>query len=739
MSESNIPLYKDPKQSIDARVADLLGRMTLEEKADQLRQDTIGKDANPNNVGPDNPFCPTVGSILSFPGGSKERNAYQRLAIEQTRLGIPIIWGFDVIHGWRTSFPAAIAQAASFEPSLTEALSRVSAEEAWADGGVDWTFSPMVEVCHDPRWGRVVEGYGEDPYTSSRFTEAAVFGYQGREPGDLAKEGHIAACLKHFVGYSASEGGRDYTYTDISVRALREWYLPPFEAGVRNAHARTLMSSFNDITGTPAVCNAWTLDTVLRREWGFDGFVVSDWGGVSQLKDQSCITDPGEQTIASLRAGNEMDMADGVFRCIPDLVKSGRLSMELVDRAVARVLRVKFELGLFEHPYAPERPTEETCYAPASLDLALRCARESAVLLRNEKSALPLKPRAGLKIAMIGPTADSRSCHIGCWRALSPIEGPDYAPTLFEQAKVFYPDADITCGIGCTVAPYHHTFGEGGWNERTPEELAAEEASDRKTIAEAVELAKAADVVLLCLGEEIWMTGEYSSRVEIELPGRQKELIRAVAALGKPMVALVVSGRPLALEPVLKTCDAVLYLWEGGCRGAVAAMEIVSGAVNPSGKLPMTFPRTTGQIPIYYNDHTRSRHWAHDYLIYPDGPQFPFGFGLSYTTFEYGAVSVEKKGSGFTASVSVKNTGDRSGKETVLWFLTDVEATCTQPKKRVVGFRKIELAPGEEKTVSIDLEPERDLAGTASDGSRFLEPGEFRISASGRSEASFRL
>ncbi len=711
--------YKDPSLPVDVRVKDLLRRMTVEEKMCQLLQQTIGKDANPENIGPDNPFNPLVGSVLSFTEGAKARNAYQRAAVEKTRLGIPILWGYDVIHGWRTGFPVSLAQAGSFNPDLTERLSRVAARECWADGGVNWSFSPMVEVCHDPRWGRVVEGYGEDPYTAGAFTAAVVRGYQGRKPSDLAKPGHVAACLKHFVGYSASEAGRDYSYTDLSERALREWYLPPFEAGVR-AGARTLMSSFNDITGTPAVANRRILTDVLREEWGFDGFVVSDWGAVSQLKDQGYSDDPEEQTLAALLAGNDMDMCDGVFQCIPALVASGRLKKADLDRAVARVLTVKFELGLFENPYVPERPTAETCQLPSDRALALDCARESIALLKND-GLLPLDPKKVRRIALVGPLAESYHAHIGSWSAMVAADATG-ASNYLEQVRAFFPKAKIACEKGCGIV----------------------DDGDFDAIERAGAAAEAADLVLFACGEEGWQTGEYKSRVDIDLPGLQDALLTRLVATGKPLVALVTTGRPLAIGRLLDHCAAVLYLWQSGARAAEAAMEILVGLTNPSAKLPMTFPRAVGQIPVYYNAHSRSRSWAKDYTAdledaLPDGPLLPFGFGLSYTTFEYGPVKVSRRGGAFAASVAVTNTGKRAGKETVLWYLTDVWATYTQPVRRVVGFEKIELAPGETKTVRLRIDPLRDLSYPDTEGRRVLEAGEFRLSASLHSEARFRF
>ena len=728
---STQPAYKDPKKSVDARVRDLLRRMTVEEKAAQLLQRTIGRDVNPENVGPDHPFDPTVGSILSFTGGAAARNAFQRMAVEKTRLGIPILWGHDVIHGWRTAFPVPLAQGCSFDPSLTEKGCRVAASECWADGGVNWTFSPMVEVGHDPRWGRNVEGYGEDPFTNGRFAAAAVRGYQGRRRADLSRPGRIAACLKHFAGYSASEGGRDYSYTEISARALREWHLPPFEAGVR-AGARTVMSSFNCVCGTPAVANRALLTDVLRGEWGFDGFVVSDWGAVSQLRVQGFSSDPAVQTLAALGAGNDMDMADDVFRNVPELVRAGRLPHGVLDRAVARVLRVKFELGLFERPYAPELPRERTCRLPAALDLAAECARSCAVLLKNKGGLLPIDPSKVKRLALVGPYSDDGLALLGCWRGMC-SEDRSETPTLRDEAARFFPGAKIECAPGCVVPA----------NEAVAR--AAYEKPDRAAIARAVRAARRADGVVVALGETGRSSGECRSRRDIALSPAQEALVDALAATGKPLVGLVLSGRPLAFPETAEKLDALLWLWQGGSRGAQAAWELVTGAANPSGRLAMTFPRSVGQIPVYYNEQPRCREGYDDYQdrIGDNGPWFPFGAGLSYTTFAYGAVGVAKPRAArgapaVTASVAVTNTGDREGAETVIWYLSDPESTSTQPVRRVVGFEKVLLAPGQTRTVRLSL-PRSALAAMGPDGVRRFEPGAFELSASLRSSARFEV
>ena len=734
--KTKLPPYKDPKKPVEARVRDLLRRMTLEEKAAQLIQNPIGRDTNPNNVGPDHPFDPTIGSVLSFTGGAAARNAFQRMAVEGTRLGIPILWGYDVIHGWRTGFPVPLAQSCSFDPSLTERACRVAARECWADGGVDWTFSPMVEVGHDPRWGRNVEGYGEDPFTNGVFAAAAVRGYQGRRRADLRKPGRVAACLKHFVGYSASEGGRDYSYTEISARALREWYLPPFEAGVR-AGARTLMSSFNCIDGTPAVANRETLTDILRGEWGFDGFVVSDWGAVSQLRIQHYSSDPAVQTLAALTAGNDMDMSDDVFRNIPALVKAGRLPRRVLDEAVARVLRVKFECGLFEHPYVPELPRERTCRLPADLDLAAECARGCAVLLKNEGGLLPLDPRKVKRLALVGPAADDCPALVGTWAAMC-AKNHEETPSLRDEAARFFPNAKIDYAPGCALPP------EGAPRLRTVDFVEGSILDpglppDRAAIAKAVRAARAADVVVVALGEPGWLSGEYKSRRDIRLSPAQEALVDALAATGKPLVGLVAAGRPLAFSETAAKLDAILYLWQGGSRAAQAAWELVTGAANPSGRLAMTFPRAVGQIPVFYNAQPRSRENLFDYLDCPheNDPWLPFGYGLSYTTFEYGKVKAAvRRGGRVEASVTVRNTGRREGAETVIWYLSDLESTSTQPVRRVVGFEKVSLKPGETKTVKLSLS-RKDLAAMQPDGTRRFEAGEFELSASLRSAARF--
>lgn len=731
MEHRETPLYKDPSAPVEARVRDLLRRMTLEEKAEQLCQDTIGRDPNPDNHGSDREFNPLVGSVYQYLGDTKTRNAYQRAAVEKTRLGIPMIWAFDVVHGWRTMFPVSLAQAASFDPSLTEKAQRVAARECWQDGGIDWLLGPMVEVGHDPRWGRNVEGYGEDPFTAGRFAAAAVRGIQ--------KDGRCAACAKHFAGYSACEGGRDYSYTDVSPRAMREWYLPPFAAAAK-AGALTVMSAFNEYDGVPVAASRALLTDELRGRMGFGGFVVSDCGTLHRLGNLGYASDPVDQAALAIRAGNEMAMGDGIFRNVPAAVAAGKLSVGDVDEAVARVLRVKFRLGLFENPYAPEKPTAETCRLPDALGLAHKFARETMVLLKNEPPRgarrraplLPLDPGKIRRIALVGPAADEVHPHLGNWRAAATdVSKGANGETFLDAARRAFPKAEIRFARGCKF-----------WDYSEPAE---EDAALR---AEAVGLVASwkPDVVLLCFGEAPWMCGEKKSRRDIALPPAQRPLIEELGRLGRPVAGLLCTGRALAFPDLLPHMDALLLCWQSGCRAPTAAMEMLAGKVNPSGKLPVSFPRSVGHVPVYYNHHGKIAPDCPDYQDHPDedGAWFPFGFGLSYTSFRYGKVRVAgpaagRKRRGFEASVTVRNAGRRAGKETVIWYLSDPEASYTQPVRRVIAFEKISLEPGETKTVRLGIDPMRDLAYDMPDGRRVLEPGEFVLSASLRSQARFTL
>ncbi|WP_294503003.1 glycoside hydrolase family 3 N-terminal domain-containing protein [uncultured Victivallis sp.] len=689
--------YRNPALPVEERLEDLLNRMTLDEKCDQLLQTTIGPDVNPNNLGDGGEFRPSIGSILSYFGGAHKRNEFQRRAVEGTRLGIPIIWGMDVIHGWRTGFPVPLAQACTWNPETVEACCRVAAKECSAEG-IDWTFAPMVDIPNDPRWGRVMESFGEDPYASGLFARASVRGYQTADP---SAPDAVAACLKHFAGYAASEGGRDYSYSDISARKLHEIYLPSFHAGVDEG-ALTLMSSFNDVTGTPAVVNRYLMTEILRDRWGFSGFVVSDWDSFRQLKAQGFSGDPEKVAIRCLSAGNDMEMVSECFKLLPELVRSGRLAEAVVDEAVRRVLRVKFKLGLFEHPYTEEQPVEATALLPEYRRLARKAAQQCAVLLKNENSLLPLDPASIRTVALVGPVAEDAAALVGNWRG---NVDPATVPTLADVIGEFFPQSRIITVPGCGF----ETAAEG-------------------EIASAVEAARGADVILAALGEEWNRSGENCSRADIALPAVQRNLLHGLAATGKPVVLLVSAGRPI-LYPELEPCaNAILHLWQGGHEAARACFDLLTGECNPSGRLAMTFPRSMGQIPIYYNEHRRARPDQGYYHDLEESPMYPFGYGLSYTSFTYSDLSIKED---LTASVKVTNAGERRGTETVFLYLSDPEAELTQPARRLIAFRQLELAPGESRVVRFELDKMRDLAYTGPAGERIFEEGEFVLSTAG--------
>lgn len=695
------PLYKDASAPVEKRVEDLLSRMTLEEKIMQLNQYTLGRNTVDNNLREMVGAVPAeAGSVIYFSDDANLRNMMQKRCMEETRLGIPMLFGHDVIHGYRTMAPVPLAQAASWNPSLVEAVSHDAGKEAFYCG-VDWTFSPMVDIARDPRWGRVMEGYGEDPYLTSMFCQAAVRGYQGE---DLSAEGRIAACLKHFVGYGASEAGRDYVYTEISDQSLWDTYLPSFSAGVE-AGAASVMSAFNNISGVPASANKYTMTDVLKRRWNWDGMIVSDWDAIIQLTNQGAAKDGYEAAEKAINAGIDMDMMDNLYRThLAKLIEDGRVSLETVDECVRRVLRMKFRLGLFERPYTEVRPENEIYLQPDALANAERLAQESMVLLKNDNSLLPLKNVS--KIALIGPLADTQGELIGNWVA----RGRDSEViSILSGMKEEFGSAEITSVSGCRI-----------------------EETDEASVASAVEAAKSADVVVLCLGEKTKWSGENCSRSSIALPQVQEDLLRCVKAVGKPVVVLIASGRPVDLSRIAPMSDALVEIWMPGTTAGKAVAGILSGRYNPSGRLPMTFPYTTGQIPIYYNRRNPARRgtqgWYKDIQI---EPMYEFGYGLSYSTFEYSPVtlssdSVAKDGK-VTASVTVRNTSDVDGMETVQWYICDPVCSITRPVKELKHFEKVLLKAGESKTFTFEIEPYRDLSFVDRTGKRFLDSGEYHI------------
>ena len=704
--KKSIPLYKDAKAPIEKRIDDLISRMTLEEKVLQLNQYTLGRNNNVNNVGEEVKKVPSeIGSLIYFDINPELRNSMQKKAMEESRLGIPIIFGYDAIHGFRTIYPISLGQACSWNPGLVEQACAVSAQEARMSG-VDWTFSPMIDVARDPRWGRVAEGYGEDPYTNGVFAAASVRGYQG---DDMSAENRMAACLKHYVGYGASEAGRDYVYTEISAQTLWDTYLLPYEMGVK-AGAVTLMSSFNDISGVPGSANPYIMTEILKKRWKHDGFIVSDWGAVEQLKNQGLAATKKDAARYAFNAGLEMDMMSHAYdRHLKELVEEGKVTMAQVDESVRRVLRVKFRLGLFERPYTPVTNEKDRFFRPQSMAVAAQLAAESMVLLKNDNQILPLTNKK--RIAVVGPMAKNGWDLLGSWCG----HGKDTDVEMLYDGLTaeFGGDAELRYAMGCKP-----------------------QGNDRSGFAGALDVARWSDVVIVCLGEMLTWSGENASRSTIALPQIQEELVKELKEAGKPIILVLSNGRPLELNRMEPLCDAILEIWQPGINGARSMAGILSGRINPSGKLAMTFPYSTGQIPIYYNRRKSGRGHQGFYKDITSDPLYPFGHGLSYTEFKYGTVTPSatkvKRGDRLSVEVTVTNVGARDGAETVHWFISDPYCSITRPVKELKHFEKQLIKAGETKTFRFDIDMERDFGFVNEDGKRFLEAGEYHILVQGQ-------
>ena len=704
--KKSIPLYKDAKAPIEKRIDDLISRMTLEEKILQLNQYTLGRNNNVNNVGEEVKKVPSeIGSLIYFDINPELRNSMQKKAMEESRLGIPIIFGYDAIHGFRTIYPISLGQACSWNPELVEQACAVSAQEARMSG-VDWTFSPMIDVARDPRWGRVAEGYGEDPYTNGVFAAASVRGYQG---DDMSAENRMAACLKHYVGYGASEAGRDYVYTEISAQTLWDTYLLPYEMGVK-AGAATLMSSFNDISGVPGSANPYIMTEILKKRWKHDGFIVSDWGAVEQLKNQGLAATKKDAARYAFNAGLEMDMMSHAYdRHLKELVEEGKVTMAQVDESVRRVLRVKFRLGLFERPYTPVTNEKDRFFRPQSMAVAAQLAAESMVLLKNDNQILPLTNKK--RIAVVGPMAKNGWDLLGSWCG----HGKDTDVEMLYDGLTaeFGGDAELRYAMGCKP-----------------------QGNDRSGFAGALDVARWSDVVIVCLGEMLTWSGENASRSTIALPQIQEELVKELKEAGKPIILVLSNGRPLELNRMEPLCNAILEIWQPGINGARSMAGILSGRINPSGKLAMTFPYSTGQIPMYYNRRKSGRGYQGFYKDITSDPLYPFGHGLSYTEFKYGTVTPSatkvKRGDKLSAEVTVTNTGSRDGAETVHWFISDPYCSITRPVKELKHFEKQLIKAGETKTFRFDIDLERDFGFVNEDGKRFLEAGEYHILVQGQ-------
>lgn len=706
-AQHSIPIYKDKNASIENRINDLLQRMTLEEKVLQTNQWAYGKNANANNIEASKKAVrPEIGSLIYRSISPVYRNDIMRKAMEESRLGIPILMGFDVIHGYRTVYPIPLAQACSFNTSLVSQACAVAAKESKLSG-VDWTFSPMIDVARDARWGRVAEGYGEDPYTNAAFCVASVKGYQGKS---LSDKFSIASCLKHYIGYSLSEGGRDYRYADVSAQTMWETFMPPYEAGVK-AGAATLMSAFNDISGIPASANHYTLTEILKQRWKHDGFVVSDWGSVENLISQGFAKDKKDAALKSFMAGVEMDMVDNLYvENLQQLVKENKIPMSKIDEAVRRILRIKFRLGLFDKPYVEELAEKDRYYQPESLAIAAKLAEESMVLLKNNNQILPLSA-AVKQIALIGPMVKDSVNIMGSWEG----QGiPGSAETLLAGfEKEYKGKAILNYAKGCDFDGVNET----GFQE-------------------AVAAAQKSDVVIICIGEMKKWSGENATRSTIALPAIQHKLVNALKYTGKPIILVLSNGRPVELGDLDTLSRAIVEIWQPGIAGGTPLAGIISGRLNPSGKLAITFPLTTGQIPTYYNMRQSARPKLGGYQDIATEPKYWFGHGLSYTTFSYGTVklsdSVIKKNKNLIAQIEITNAGSRDGKETALWFIADPVASITRPMKELKYFEKIELKAGEKNIFRFEIDPIRDLSFSDANGIRHLENGDFYVMINGQ-------
>lgn len=677
----------------------LIKQMTLEEKFGQIQQFSgFGFTTGPTAAAESEKQKELirqgkVGSILNSVG-AKVTNELQREAVEHSRLKIPILFGFDVIHGHRTTFPTPLGEAASFDPKGCEETAAVAARESSAQG-VRWTFAPMVDIARDARWGRIVEGSGEDTYLGSKLAAARVRGFQ--------RGGRYAACAKHWVAYGAAEAGRDYNTVDVSERSLREVYFPPFKATV-DAGVMTFMTSFNETAGLPSTANRFILTDVLRKEWGFRGFVVSDYESVDELQNHGLSANGAEAGLDSINAGLDMEMvSQHIAQNGPALVKSGKLKMATVDEAVRRILGIKKQLGLWENPYTDEGPEQSVLKDPAHRALARSSAARSLVLLKNDKNVLPLQnPK---NILVVGPLGDNGEDLLGPWHG----DGrKDEVVTLLQGLKNRYPGANVTFQKGC---------GFTGPVERLN--------------------LSAADVVIVAVGESEGMSGEARSRSMIGLPGEQEALVKQVHESGKPYVVTLFNGRPLALGWVAENCPTLLECWFPGSEAGNAVADVLSGDVNPGAKLPVSFPRNVGQCPIYYNHKNTGRpaglrdSYVSTYVDVDNSPQYPFGFGLSYTTFKIDGVTVAADHS---VSATVTNTGAREGDEVVQLYIRDKVSSVTRPVRELRGFQRITLKPGASQTVKFPL-GDKELGFYDRAMHWTVEPGEFEIFVGNSSQA----
>lgn len=716
----------DKKQEIEQKVDQLLAKMTLEEKVGQMNQyngfwDVTGPSPKEGNAAIKYEHLRKgwVGSMLTVRGVDQVR-AVQKIAVEETRLGIPLIIGFDVIHGYKTLSPIPLAEAASWDMEAIKKSAQVAADEASASG-INWTFGPNVDISRDARWGRVMEGAGEDPFLGSRVATARVKGFQG---DDLSAPNTIAACAKHFAAYGFAESGRDYNTVDIGNATLYNTVLPPFKAA-KDAGVRTFMNSFNILNGVPATGSSFLQRDILKGKWGFDGFIITDWASIREMIAHGYAKDGAEATVKAVKAGADMDMESHLYVAeLVKLVNEGKVDIKLVDDSVRRILRVKYELGLFDDPYryCNEKREKEVINSKANHEAVLDMAKKSIVLLKNEKNLLPLK-KNGQKIALIGALANDKNSPLGSWRiasddntAVSVLEG-------MQQYKgntlTFEKGADLT--VGKTSFLDEVVFN----------------TTDRSGFEAAKKAAASADVVVMVLGEHGFQSGEGRSRTNLDLPGLQQELLEAIYKVNPNVVLVLNNGRPLALPWAAEHIPAIVEAWHLGTETGNAVAQVLYGDYNPSGKLPMSFPRNVGQVPIYYNQHSTGRptnndnnvFWSH-YTDVEKTPQFAFGHGLSYTTFKYSAPKLDKssytKGETVKVSVDITNTGNYDGKEVAQLYIRDIAASLSRPVKELKGFELISLKKGETKTITFTL-TDKELGFFNNEGEYLVETGTFKV------------
>lgn len=737
--------HLDKTKPTEERIDLLMKQMTLEEKVGQMNQyngfwEVTGPAPKGGNAELKYKHLRDgwVGSMLTV-RGVKEVRAVQKIAVEETRLGIPLIIGFDVIHGYKTLSPIPLAEAASWDMEAIKKSAQIAADEASAVG-INWTFGPNVDISNDARWGRVMEGAGEDPYLGSKIATARINGFQGDSRADLAKVNTIAACAKHFAAYGFAESGRDYNTVDISNSKLYNTVLPPFKAAT-DAGVRTFMNSFNILNGIPATGNSFLQRDILKGKWKFDGFVVSDWASVREMITHGFAKDGAEATQKAVNAGSDMDMESHLYvEELVNLVKKGKVNEALIDDAVRRILRVKFELGLFDDPYryCDEKREKATIGNKANNDGVLDMAKKSIVLLKNEKGLLPLK-KSGQKIALIGALANDKNSPLGSWR----IASDDNTAVSVLEGMQQYKDNQLTYEKGTDLTVGKTTFLD---------ELVFN-TTDTSGFEAAKKIASNADVVIMVLGEHGFQSGEARSRTNLDLPGNQQELLEAIYKVNPNIVLVLNNGRPLSIPWAATHIPTIVEAWQLGTQTGNAVAQVLYGDYNPSGKLPMSFPRNVGQCPIYYNNYSTGRptdvdknvFWSH-FSDVEKTPQFPFGFGLSYTTFAYKNLKIDKaafaKGEPVQVSVDITNSGNYDGKEVAQLYIQDVAASLARPVKELKGFELIDLKKGETKTVTFAL-TDKELGFFDNDGNYFVEAGTFKIMVGGSSdkglESNFEL